>query len=157
MSSNGKQITIMHILLNILRNIGNQTMKFGNLKKNNVKNIIHQKSCRKLSRRTCSRPLFVLLKNLYLRLKQVASKLVPLLYKIQGNICIAIIFFKVYDVKNFKVKHNFLINFSYMITIVRKKIKYLNNEKRCNKKHFPLLLKSFQLLEIVSDPGLRLR
>ena len=73
-SSNGKQIIIMHILLNILNNIGNQTMKFGNLKKNNVKNIIHQKSCKKLSRRTGSGPLFVLQKNIYLRLKQMASK-----------------------------------------------------------------------------------
>ena len=42
-SSNGKQILTIHILPNISRTKGNQTMKFGQLIEINVKNIFLEK------------------------------------------------------------------------------------------------------------------
>ena len=47
----------IHILPNISRSKGNQTMKFGQLIEYNKRNIFLQKSCRKWGRETSSRPL----------------------------------------------------------------------------------------------------
>ena len=58
-------ITI-HILPNISRSKGNQTMKLGQVIEYN-RNIFLQGSCRKWVRETNSRPLFVFLKKLYMR------------------------------------------------------------------------------------------
>ena len=46
-SQAGQQPIAIHILLYILRRIGNQTMKFVQLIEYNVRNIFIQKSCRK--------------------------------------------------------------------------------------------------------------
>ena len=43
-SQDGQQITIIHILPNILRGKGNHTMKFGQLIEYNMKNIFLEKS-----------------------------------------------------------------------------------------------------------------
>ena len=42
-----QEITARHIMPNILRNKGNQAMKFGQLIENNMENIFLQKLCRK--------------------------------------------------------------------------------------------------------------
>ena len=47
MSQTGKQTIRTHILPNISRSKGNQTMKFGQLIEYNVRNIFLYKSCRK--------------------------------------------------------------------------------------------------------------
>ena len=47
MSKLGLQTIAIHILLNISKSKGNQTMKFGQLKEHNKKNIFLQKLCRK--------------------------------------------------------------------------------------------------------------
>ena len=44
-SQTGKQKTAIHILPNILRNKGNQTMKFGQLIEYNMRNIFLEKLC----------------------------------------------------------------------------------------------------------------
>ena len=44
MSQTGHQIVTMHILLNIPRSKGNQTMKFGQLIEYNMRNICLEKS-----------------------------------------------------------------------------------------------------------------
>ena len=59
MLQHGSQTITIHILPNILRSKGNQTMKFGHLIKYNKRNFFLQKSCRKAGRETSSRPLFV--------------------------------------------------------------------------------------------------
>ena len=41
----GKQTITMHILPDILRSHGNQTMKFGHLKEYNTRNAFPEKSC----------------------------------------------------------------------------------------------------------------
>ena len=62
-SQNGQQIIKAHILPNISRRKGNQTIKFGQLIKYSIKysegKIFVQNSCRKWGRETSSRPLFV--------------------------------------------------------------------------------------------------
>ena len=58
-SSTGKQIITIHILPNISRNKGNRTLKFGQLIKDNFRNILLQKSYKKWERETSFRPLFV--------------------------------------------------------------------------------------------------
>ena len=45
-SQTGTQTITIHILPDISRSNGNQTMKFGQLIENNVRNIFLQKSCR---------------------------------------------------------------------------------------------------------------
>ena len=55
----GQQIIIIHILSNILRSKGKQTIKFGQAIKYNVRNISLQKSCRRSGRETSFRPLFL--------------------------------------------------------------------------------------------------
>ena len=62
-SEAGKQTITIHILSNISRNRGNQTMKFGQLIEDNVRNTFLQKSCRKLGKETGLIPLFE--KDLY--------------------------------------------------------------------------------------------
>ena len=57
-SEAGKQTITIHILSNISRNRGNQTMKFGQLIEDNVRNTFLQKSCRKLGKETGFIPLF---------------------------------------------------------------------------------------------------
>ena len=56
----GQQTMAMHIMSNISRSNGNQTMKFGNLIEYDKINTFIQKSCRKWGRETSSKPLFVL-------------------------------------------------------------------------------------------------
>ena len=58
-SQPGWQTITVHILPNISRSKGNQTLKFGQLIEYNNRNIFLQKSCRKWGRETSSRPLFV--------------------------------------------------------------------------------------------------
>ena len=54
----------IHVLPNISRSKGNQTMKFGRLIQYNNRNIFLQKLCEKWSRETSSRPLFFFQKSL---------------------------------------------------------------------------------------------
>ena len=54
----------MHILINISRSKGNQTMKFGQLMEHNERNIFLQKLCGKWGRVTSSRFLFIFSKSL---------------------------------------------------------------------------------------------
>ena len=61
------QTIIIHIFANIPQTTGNKTMKFGQLIKNNLKNIVLQKSCEKLSSETSSRHFFAFLQKLYIR------------------------------------------------------------------------------------------
>ena len=58
-SQPGKQTITTHILPNISRSKGNQTMKFGRVIEDNNRNIFIQKSCIKCGRETSARPLFV--------------------------------------------------------------------------------------------------
>ena len=55
-----------HILLNILRIKGNQTIKFGQLMEHPKSNIFLKTLCTKWARETSSRPLFVFLKSFIL-------------------------------------------------------------------------------------------
>ena len=59
----GKQVTTICILPNISRSKGNQKIKFGQVMKNIVRNTFSVKLCRKQSRKTSSRPLFVFQKS----------------------------------------------------------------------------------------------
>ena len=63
-SQPGQQTITIHILPNISRIKGNQTMKVGQLIEYNKKNILLEKSCRKWGRETSPRPLFVFLKSI---------------------------------------------------------------------------------------------
>ena len=58
MSKLGLQTIAIHILPNISKNKGSQTMKFGQLKEHNKRNIFLQKLCRKWGQETSSRPLY---------------------------------------------------------------------------------------------------
>ena len=58
-SQPGYQTIAIHILPNISRIKGNQTIKFGQLKEYNRKNIFVQKSCGKWNKETSARPLFI--------------------------------------------------------------------------------------------------
>ena len=53
-SQTGKQIITIHILPNISRKKGNQTMKFSQLIEYNIRNIFLEKSFRKCGRKTVS-------------------------------------------------------------------------------------------------------
>ena len=55
-SETGKQIIIIHILPNILRSKGNQTMKFGHLIEYNMRNIFLEKSYTKCGREASLSP-----------------------------------------------------------------------------------------------------
>ena len=55
-SQPGYQAIVIHILSNILRNKGNQTMKFGDLIEYNMSNIFLEKSCRECGGETGLRP-----------------------------------------------------------------------------------------------------
>ena len=55
-SQPGYQTFVIHILLNISRSKGTQTMKFGQLVEYNIRNIFHEKSYTKCSGETSSRP-----------------------------------------------------------------------------------------------------
>ena len=63
-SQTGLQTIAIHLLPNISQSKGNQTIKFGQLIEYNKKNIFLQKLCRKWSKETSSRPLFIYWKNL---------------------------------------------------------------------------------------------
>ena len=52
----GKQTIVIHVLPNILRNKGNQAMKFGQLRKYNMKNIFVEIPYTKLGGETSPRP-----------------------------------------------------------------------------------------------------
>ena len=56
-SQSGLQIIAIHTLLNISRSKGNQTMKFNQLKENNMRNIFVEKSYPKCAGETIPRPL----------------------------------------------------------------------------------------------------
>ena len=47
---------VIHVLLNVSRNKGNQTMKFGQLIEYNMRNIILEKLCAKCGGETSPRP-----------------------------------------------------------------------------------------------------
>ena len=55
-SQSGWQILVIHILPNISRSKGNQTMKFGKLIEYNMRNIFLEKSYTKCGRETSPRP-----------------------------------------------------------------------------------------------------
>ena len=55
-SQSGLQIIAIHTLLNISRSKGNQTMKFNQLKENNMRNIFVEKSYPKCAGETIPRP-----------------------------------------------------------------------------------------------------
>ena len=54
-SQPGKQIVTMHILSNISRNKGNQTMQSGHSIEHNMRNIFVEKSYTKCEEETCPR------------------------------------------------------------------------------------------------------
>ena len=56
-SQPGQQTIAIHILPNISRSKGNQTMKFGQLTEYNMSNISVEKSCTKCAGETIARPL----------------------------------------------------------------------------------------------------
>ena len=58
MSQTGQQIIITHILPNISRSRGNQTMKFGQLIENNIRNIFLEKPYVKCGGKASSRPFY---------------------------------------------------------------------------------------------------
>ena len=58
-SQPGWQTITMHILPNISRSKGNQTIKFGQLVDYNKQNVFLQKSCKTWGRETSFRPVFV--------------------------------------------------------------------------------------------------
>ena len=64
------QTIVIHTLPNISESKGKQTIKFGQLIEYNKRNIFLQIFCKKWSKETSSRPLFIFLKNL----KWVESK-----------------------------------------------------------------------------------
>ena len=55
-SQPGQQTIVMHVLGNISRNKGNQTMKFDQLIKCNMRSIFHEKSYAKWDGETSPRP-----------------------------------------------------------------------------------------------------
>ena len=55
-SQHGRKIISIHILLNISKSKGNQTMRFGQLIEYNMKNIFLEKSCTKYGGETIPRP-----------------------------------------------------------------------------------------------------
>ena len=55
-SQTGSQTIVIHILPNIWRSKGNQTMKFGQLIECNLRNIFLEKSYTKCDRETSPRP-----------------------------------------------------------------------------------------------------
>ena len=57
-SQPGKQTIVIHILPNISRSKGNQTMKFGQFAEYNVRNIFLEKSYTKCGGETSPRPFF---------------------------------------------------------------------------------------------------
>ena len=71
----GQQTITIHILPNISISKDNQEMKFGESIKYKVRNIFLQRSCRKWAGRPVP-DLFLFLKKLYTRSKQVVSTLV---------------------------------------------------------------------------------
>ena len=56
MSQPGEQTIVIHILPNISRSKGNQTMKFGQLMECSMRNIFLEKSCTKCGEETSPRP-----------------------------------------------------------------------------------------------------
>ena len=138
-SKTGKQIITIHVLLNITRREGNQTMKFGQLIEYNTGKFFSKKSNTKCGREHNPKPLCKKLKfsislnqnsemlyNLFLLYTQVeichksrywpnfiASS--PLLLELLSNICIVIICLAVCDVIKFELNPSFLIKtFFYM-------------------------------------------
>ena len=61
-SQPGEQTIVIHILPNISRNKGNQTIKFGQLIEYNIKNTILEKSYTECGGQTSPRPFFGKLK-----------------------------------------------------------------------------------------------
>ena len=65
----GKQIIAIHILLNILRSKGSQTMKLGQLIEYNMKNIFLEKSFTKCSRE-------IILRSLKIKIERISGSVV---------------------------------------------------------------------------------
>ena len=63
-SQPGLQTIAMHILPNISKTKGNQTMTFGHSIEYSKRNIFLQKLCRKWGKKTSFRPLFIFSKSL---------------------------------------------------------------------------------------------
>ena len=68
-----QQTITIHILPNVSRIKGNETMKFAQVIEYSKKNVFLQKSCKKRGRETSSRSLFAFLKKLDIRQKEVVS------------------------------------------------------------------------------------
>ena len=64
-SQPGQKTIVIHILPNISRSKGNQTMKFGQLTECNMRNIFLEKPCTKCGGETSPRPFSEKLKILY--------------------------------------------------------------------------------------------
>ena len=71
-SQPGEQINVIHILTNLSRSIGNQTMKFGQLMDYNIRNIFLEKSYTKRGAETRPRP-FSEKRKLSISLDQLAK------------------------------------------------------------------------------------
>ena len=78
-SQPGKQTIVIHVLPNILRNKGNQAMKFGQLREYNMKNIFLLKPYTKCGGETSRRPFSENLK-LGISLHQQSEFLFSLFY-----------------------------------------------------------------------------
>ena len=70
----------MHILPNIWQSQGNHTMKFGQLTDYSMRNNFLQKLCGKWGSGTSPRPLFIFLKKLKMKWKQVVCSLVSVYF-----------------------------------------------------------------------------
>ena len=79
-SQPGLEIIAIHILPNISQSKGKKTMKFGQFIKYSKINIFLQKLWRKWGKETSSRPLFIFLKKLNMRWKQVVCSLVSIYF-----------------------------------------------------------------------------
>ena len=66
MSQNRQQMFTMHVLLNVSRGKGNQSMKFGELIEYNMRNIFIEKSYTKYGGETSPRPFSGKLKSISL-------------------------------------------------------------------------------------------
>ena len=70
-SQSGKQTIVIHILPNISRSKGNQTIKFGLLIEYNMKNIFLKESYAKYGGKTIPRPFSQKSKLIYLRINSL--------------------------------------------------------------------------------------
>ena len=75
-----QQTITIHILPNVSRIKGNETMKFAQVIEYSKKNVFLQKSCKKRGRETSSRRLFAFLKKLDIRQKGSGQQLISIYF-----------------------------------------------------------------------------